>query len=59
MTKREVGSLAFKLMGIYALVLCAAQALYVIMWAENIVKVVAGRPGHELNMADIWTGLCI
>ena len=60
MTKREVGSLAFKLMGVYALVLCAAHASSLIMWAGTIAEVAAHRPRHELNMADIiWPGLFV
>lgn len=59
MTKREVGSLAFKLAGIYALVRAADHATYLFMWAQSVMDVLRHRDGVGPHVTELWTGLLV
>jgi hypothetical protein len=53
MTKREIGALAFTLLGIYVLVLAANDAVFVAGMAATFVNTVAGKGGREPTGSDL------
>ena len=57
MTKQEVGSLAFKLMGVYALVRAAEHLITAVMWVGSIASLAAMEEDFQAGASEVWTGL--
>jgi len=59
MTKQEVGSLAFKLLGVYALVRAAEHLRTLVMWVHSIATLVGMEEGFQAGASEVWASLFV